>query len=154
MSDYVDTVDIEGTQYDIQDTATKQTADQNKQDIEAIKESADYSTEEHLTGRKWLDGKPTYEKTVSCGALPNNTTKSIAHNVANIDKIIKMRGFATNPSDGSFIPLPYATATAQYIVRLQFTLTNIQIGTTVDSSAFSISYATLEYTKSTDSPQP
>lgn len=36
MSDYVDKVDIEGTQYDLQDTATKQTADQNTQDIQQI----------------------------------------------------------------------------------------------------------------------
>lgn len=36
MSDYVDTVDIEGTQYDIQDTATKQTAEQNTQDIQGL----------------------------------------------------------------------------------------------------------------------
>lgn len=36
MSDYVDTVDIEGVQYDIQDTATKQTAEQNTQDIQGL----------------------------------------------------------------------------------------------------------------------
>ena len=36
MSDYVDTVDIEGTQYDIQDTATKETAEQNTQDIQGL----------------------------------------------------------------------------------------------------------------------
>lgn len=36
MSDYIDTVDIEGTQYDIQDTATKATAEQNAQDIDTL----------------------------------------------------------------------------------------------------------------------
>lgn len=36
MSDYVDTVDIEGAQYDIQDTATKATAEQNTQDIQGL----------------------------------------------------------------------------------------------------------------------
>lgn len=36
MNDYVDTVDIEGIQYDIQDTATKATAEQNTQDIQGL----------------------------------------------------------------------------------------------------------------------
>lgn len=36
MSDYVDTVDIEGVQYDIQDTATKETAEQNTEDIQGL----------------------------------------------------------------------------------------------------------------------
>ncbi len=33
MSDYVDTIDIEGTQYDIQDTQTKQQTEENTQDV-------------------------------------------------------------------------------------------------------------------------
>lgn len=36
MSDYVDTVDIEGTQYDIQDTPTKEQSETNTNSIEGL----------------------------------------------------------------------------------------------------------------------
>ena len=36
MSDYIDKVDIEGTQYDIQDTPTKEQAEENAQRIEEL----------------------------------------------------------------------------------------------------------------------
>lgn len=36
MNDYIDTVDIEGTQYDIQDTATKTQAEENTHDIQEL----------------------------------------------------------------------------------------------------------------------
>lgn len=36
MSDYIDTVDIEGTQYDIQDTLTKEQAEENTSSIETL----------------------------------------------------------------------------------------------------------------------
>lgn len=36
MSDYIDKVDIEGTQYDIQDTATKEQTEENTQEIQNI----------------------------------------------------------------------------------------------------------------------
>ena len=35
-----------------------------------------YSTDEKVIGR-WTDGKPLYQKTISCGTLPNNTTKTV-----------------------------------------------------------------------------
>lgn len=40
-----------------------------------------YSTTEQLTGDVWIDGKPKYRKTINIGALPNNTTKTVAHYV-------------------------------------------------------------------------
>lgn len=42
MSDYVDTVDIEGTQYDIQDTATKEQAEENTQNIQEVSSKVGY----------------------------------------------------------------------------------------------------------------
>lgn len=73
MSDYVDTVDIEGTQYDIQDTATKQTADENAQEIEGIKTGNDYSLSEINTGKKWIDNKPIYRKVIQVDNIVDGT---------------------------------------------------------------------------------
>ena len=43
----------------------------------------DYSTSEVDTGYTWTDGSPIYKKTINIGALPNATTKSVAHNISN-----------------------------------------------------------------------
>lgn len=154
MSDYIDTVDIEGTQYDIQDTATKQTADQNQQDIETMKESADYSTTEHLTGRKWLDGKPTYTITVNTGTLPNATTKTIPLPIQNIDTMIGYRGCAKNPTSNEIRALPYPAYVSANVIAVFMMENNILIVTGADFSGFTQSYIEFEYTKTTDSPQP
>ena len=44
-----------------------------------------YFTDEIDTGMKWIDGKPIYRKVINVGALPNNSEKTIAHNISNID---------------------------------------------------------------------
>ena len=154
MSDYVDTVDIEGVQYDIQDTATKTTADQNKQDIEAMKESADYSTEEHLTGRKWINNKPTYEKTVNFGALPNATTQSYSIPISSIETIVKLTGFATNVVSGVTLPLPFAHIIPENNIGIYASRTTLDIFTGTSWGGMNATYITIEYTKTTDSPQP
>ena len=46
---------------------------------EYVDSSNSYSTDEVKTDEKWIDGKPIYRKTIICGALPNNTTKNVAH---------------------------------------------------------------------------
>lgn len=154
MSDYVDTVDIEGVQYDIQDTATKTTADQNKQDIEAMKESADYSTTEHLTGRKWIDGRPTYEKTF----LVYSNTRT-PHSITNISEICKITAVTKKviTTEGQWRQVAFA-----YHGGLQwcasFVVTDIDIvlqaGSEFADRHVNGAYITLEYTKTTDTPQP
>lgn len=154
MSDYVDTVDIEGVQYDIQDTPTKEQAEENAQDISEMKASQNYSTTEHLTGRKWLDGKPTYTIIVNTGALPNTTSKTIPLPVQNIDTIIKYRGCAKNPTLNEARTLPYPAYLADNIIAVYIRGNEISIVTGADYSAFTESYIEFEYTKTTDSPQP
>ena len=154
MSDYVDTVDIEGVQYDIQDTPTKEQAEENAQDISEMKASQNYSTTEHLTGRKWLDGKPTYTITVNTGTLPNTTTKTVPLPVQNIDTIIKYRGCAKNPTINEIRALPYPAYIAGNIIAVFIRENDISIVTGADYSGFTESYIEFEYTKTTDSPQP
>lgn len=154
MSDYVDTVDIEGTQYDIQDTATKQQAEENAQNIAEIKVAIDYSLTEHLTGRKWLDGRPTYEKTIDCGALPNATAKNVSHGISNLLFIIRGSITATVPGSGQYIPTTLAPPQPSGAVSFYADNTNLVIMTGVNRSNFAQTFITLEYTKSTDTPQP
>ena len=103
-----------------------------------------YSTSEVDTGFTWVDGKSIYKKTISIGALPNNTTKNVAHGITSIDKIINWTGASTNTLNNQVILLPSpANATFTVVVNN----TNIVITTTSDRSGYSYSYVTLYYTK-------
>lgn len=55
MSDYVDTVDIEGVQYSIQDTLTKL-------QLGELEAGQVYSTTKVDTGMKWTNGQTIYRK--------------------------------------------------------------------------------------------
>lgn len=108
-----------------------------------------YSTEEKVVGT-WIDGKPIYRKVINFGALPNATTKRVAHNISNLKSIIKIEGIADR-GDGFFqsIPLVYRSSDNAYNASLAIEGTDISIQTNQDRSEFS-GYVTLEYTKTTD----
>lgn len=108
-----------------------------------------YSTEEVKTGETWIDGKPIYRKVISCGALPNSTSKFVNHNISDIDNS-RIYGFAVRTSDKREFPLPFSSADSNGNVQLDLTSTQIQITTNVDRSSFNTSYVILEYTKTTD----
>lgn len=107
------------------------------------------STEEVKTGEYWIDGKPLYRKVISCGALPNSTSKLVNHNISDIDNS-RMYGFAVRTSDRRTFPLPFPSADGVGHIQLDLTSTQIQITTNNDRSSFNTSYVILEYTKTTD----
>lgn len=111
--------------------------------------SNSYSTDEVKTGGKWIDGKPIYRKTISCGALPNNTTKKVAHGISNLGRVIKTEGYSVGSADssGSFIPVPYVSGVP---MALYIDTTDIVLQTSGTYSNYSDSYVTIEYTKTTD----
>ena len=154
MSDYIDKVNIEGTDYDIQDTPTKEQAEANAQDISEMKTSQNYSTAEHLTGRKWLDGRPTYEKTIDCGALPNAAIKRVSHGISNILFIVKGSLVSKDPVVNQYIFNSFAYTIPSASITFYLDGADILLCTGVDRTEFSQTFVTLEYTKSTDSPQP
>ena len=116
-----------------------------------IQRSDIYSEEERLIGR-WTDGKPLYQKTVDCGALPNNTTKTVDSGLNNV-QVKSMFGYAME-SSGWIIPLPFVPAgNINERCMLQFSDTNsIRIYTNSNLSSYASSYITLQYTKTTDAP--
>ena len=106
-----------------------------------------YSTTEHLTGRKWIDNKDIYEKTVNFGALPNNTSKEVEHGIT-YDNIINIESVAKNTSDTCF-PIPYVAEDNKTTdIRLVVNPTKIVIACGTDRSGLS-AYVTIQYTKPT-----
>lgn len=118
----------------------------------AVADSLSYSTTETLTGGKWIDGKPIYRKTFSCGAMPNNAIKLVPVDVSNIGYVISLKGAAYTNTWGYdiYLSLPYVAVDPNDIVQATYENGNIRFITTGDRSMYTTSYITLEYTKTTD----
>ena len=129
------------TQEQLTDYATKEYVDDS---ISHVDTKHTYSTEEQVIGT-WVDGSTVYEKTVNFGSLPNNTTKQVAHGIANVNKIWIFDGFVT--SGTTQYQLDHA-AYGIYCWTINVDSTNIEIETESDRSALS-AYVTLRYTKTT-----
>lgn len=112
--------------------------------------SENYSTTERIIGT-WIDGKPLYEKTINTGALPNNATNNVNHGISNLKRVIGVSGYAYRSSgDIVNIPLPYVGNNSNLNTVVYVGLSHIGIVTFSDRSAFTESYVTLRYTKTTD----
>jgi hypothetical protein len=98
-----------------------------------------YETSEKDSGWRWIDDSIIYMKTISLGALPNSSTKNVAHG-ASIDQLIKIEGAAEGASNQ--IPLPYYHATNG--VDIKVNNTNVVIVTTDNKSTYT-GYVTLFY---------
>ena len=110
-----------------------------------------YSTSETIVGT-WTNNKPLYRKVVDIGNLPDNTSKSVNHNISNLSQVVKIEGMCT---DGEYFqPLPYVSvntygATTTHSITLLATASKVMVGTARDMSSWT-GYAIVEYTKTTD----
>lgn len=103
-----------------------------------------YSTNEVDTGFKWIDGKTIYKKTISFGALPNNTAKNVAHGITGLSWLISVESM-TRTSAGLFIEL---NRTASTFIVYNVDSTNISVTSNSDMSGYTTTYLTMLYTKS------
>ncbi len=106
-----------------------------------------YSTQEQVIGT-WINGKPLYRKVISTGALPNNSSKGIQHNISNIGIVKEVSGYVTDGSAFRFINSPSANSSIGPIEGFADT-TYIYLRDSANLSTFS-GYAIIEYTKTTD----
>ena len=109
-----------------------------------------YSTDEQVIGT-WIDGKPIYQKTIAFGTLPNATEKQVAHNISDIDVVIGSAGCSWKSDRSSCTQLPYVNpSSATSSIGLYANSTVIGVVTGTDRRTFTITYVTLQYTKTTD----
>ena len=111
----------------------------------AVADCLSYSTTEQLTGGKWIDGKPIYVKVVDLGHLPNSATKTVNHNISNIDKIIYWQG-CQQVGNSTYQPSNFdgTSFTNMYITKTQ-----VVIITNWNGSS-STGCVIISYTKTTD----
>lgn len=120
----------------------------NIQDAEAQKNLV-YSQNETDTGMIWFDGKKIYRKVIDCGALPNNSTKNVPMNVTNLNQITDLTVTTTNPVENVTIQLPFANI-GKNCIEAYRRGDNISLITNADWSAYTKTFAILEYTKTTN----
>ena len=114
-----------------------------------------YTTDERMIGR-WIDGKPLYQKTIDCGALPNNETKRVSLGLLSTNCIIySVDCWGVRPGDrNAVIPIPFVDDILKSGDMLMNIETNsgaldIRFMTSADRSSYN-AYATIRYTKTTD----
>lgn len=106
----------------------------------------DYSTTEIKTGAKWIDGSAIYKKTINFGALPNNTTKTVAHNISSLGRIVKTEQSVTNGGTGALI---LSSGNQSGIDEFNFYITSTNVGIWCSTDRTNCdAYITLYYTKS------
>lgn len=103
-----------------------------------------YSTAEQLTGKKWLDNKPIYQKTFNVSA---NTAVDITS--LNIDSVVDISGTFETASNGIYSVNMYALST--YYSRVSLTRTSLTLEIHGDNDWLaSTGNITILYTKTTD----
>lgn len=108
----------------------------------------DYSTSEINTGAKWVDGSAIYKKTINTGTLPNNTFKRVAHNISNLYRVIRIEGYAYSSSNSRCQAIPMVSSGGGGQVSVSVEPTEMELVSDSDRSAYTESYVTLYYTKS------
>lgn len=88
--------------------------------------------------------KTIYRMVIDFGALPNTTSKSVAHNIQGITSDYRLTcayGGATNPVTRQWLPIPNDG------ILLENNSTTVTVTTTSDRSAFTSTTIVLEYSK-------
>lgn len=111
-----------------------------------------YDVQEQQVGF-WIDGNPLYEKTIDFGALPNNTSKSVPHNVDNLDIVWIYDGFVRDSNNfyglnSARIARNTPSEIKPYDWKTVATKTEVIIETTSDKSS-ARAIVIIRYTKQT-----
>lgn len=127
-----------------------------------MKETGFYTIDnEFICGQNWFPNpslnssttttatyRQAIRKVINFGTLPNNTTKSVPHNIVITPTVTFTRiyGAGSNPST-QFIPLPYVTSGNTDGIQLDITATDVVMTTTGNYSSYTTSYVIVEYLK-------
>lgn len=124
-----------------------------------LKESAYYIPTEFVTSQQWFR-QPTstvpsefsfgFRTVVNFGTLPNAGTKSVPHNITGLIageySWTKIIGTATDAA-GNGIQIGFSSPTLNENIKLTADITNVNVTTAIDYTAFTNCYIILEFLK-------
>jgi len=90
--------------------------------------------------------RPDYRMVVNFGALPNNTTKSVAHNISVNNATIYTRIYGASTYPG-VLGIPIGNVSSTIPVAITVDPTNVNITTTADMTAYTQTIIVIEYLK-------
>ena len=102
-----------------------------------------YSTEEQVVG-KWIDGKPLYQKTVIINSPNTVWATGNAHNISNIDTIVKADIGFRNTANGDY--QPYYRDSGDHVTII-CEKDYVRLATTQNVASV---WVNVQYTKTTD----
>ena len=112
-----------------------------------------YSDNEREVG-VWRDGKPLYQKTIDCGSFTEDVSKTVLHNISDLDNIISIIGIGKD-GNGNMHPVPVVQPSSLIAYQLKCFVSSTSIGLSGESGTnygLTKIYITLQYTKTTDTP--
>jgi hypothetical protein len=132
-----------------------------------IKDSGYYDTQEFINGQLFFPDKSLSSSTakapefrqvfrmvVNFGALPNTTSKSVAHGIDintatdnNLYTFTRIYGCTSDTTGFTYLPIPYASSTAANNIELSVNSTNVVITTGINRTNYDTTYVVLEYLK-------
>lgn len=109
-----------------------------------------YTTAEIRNGVEYQIGTTNhgvFRKVIDFGALPNATTKNVAHNITTNANTFFTRIYGTSKDSGAsiYIPLPFAAPIASNAISVVVNATNVSITTGTNRTNFTETYIVLEY---------
>lgn len=107
-----------------------------------------YSTTEHPTGKKWIDGKPIYSKTFY--SATGWTNAQLVGTIADFDRIMSVNTAYTDVNNNSSCNYSNPTSGAE-VFTVYFNKTSNGLYTVVNNINMVEGYITIEYTKTTPS---
>lgn len=126
-----------------------------------IRDAGFYVEEEFINGQQWFQNKAltskssqspqmrqVYRKVIDAGALPGAAgTQTTAHEIGITTSysFTRIYGAASDTTALEYLPIPYATATANDIIELSVDDTNVYVTVGKDRSSFDTCYIVLEY---------
>jgi hypothetical protein len=91
-------------------------------------DAIDYSTTEHKTGRKWIDGKDVYRKVITASGNMSTGLTNYAHSITGLDRMIEVSGHALrDDAKTQQVPIPYPNDSATTLIIIVPDDTNIAV---------------------------
>ena len=113
--------------------------------VTTSKMNVEYSLSEIPVGT-WIDGKTIYRKVINFGALPNATTKAVAHGISGVTQFTNI--FIVSRDGFQHAPIPWISlGSLSGGIQANVNGTHVQIFTQNNYTSFSVTYAVLEYVK-------
>jgi hypothetical protein len=124
------------------------TENQQENVLNTINDNLSYSTTEHKTGKKWIDGKPIYSKVIIESSV-KGTQKDVDISALSIDTCMKLEGTCLGTRHIAPINTYRNDITVMALISTDSSVLNLFAdGVLIDSTA--VWKVTLEYTKTTD----